>query len=349
LIAPSPNTLVSDVAINAFEIGVRVTWTSSPLAGCNLSLRSSLVSDGWYGVVADGKDATSGPVQTVSARIGDLMGGGNNFLNFDIYPGPSSMPFLELNGAGVMACDAVTGVVVEGNQFFAQSGSLSDWGILAVHGGSFEQPGFDIEGNDFGPLIRGGISLRGPVVVDRLLDNKFHDNGMLGWEPFPAAGLAIEGDATDAGSPVAVVRRARGNSFIDNDIGVTLSAQYILRRQDLGLVTDFGNAGDPGKNTFRCNSVPPLFADTSLGGQGSDVLVTFPVTQPASVTVPFEGNVWDHAPPTAIVAPWTTAEAGTDVDYVRDPDASPVGPTLDTANAQSTNMPSCSLGRVAGP
>jgi hypothetical protein len=347
---PSPNTLVSHVAIEGFELGIRVTWSPSSRAGCNLSLTSSLVSDGWYGVVADGKDGPSGPVQTVSARIGDLTpGGGNNFLNFDIYPGPSSMPFLELNGAGVMAGDAVTGVVVEGNSFYAQSGSLSDWGILAVHSGSFEQPGFDIEGNDFGPLIRGGIWLSGAVLVDRLLDNTFHQNGMVTGDPFPGVGIAIEGDATDAGSPVAVVRRARGNSFVGNDVGVALSAQYGLRRQDPDRVTDFGNAGDPGKNTFRCNSVPAQFADASVGGEGADVLVTFPVTQPPSVTVPFEGNTWDHAPPTAIVAPWASAKAGTDVDYSRDPDAGPAGPVLDTANARPMNMPPCTLGRVAGP
>jgi hypothetical protein len=344
---PSPNTLVSNVAISAFETGIRVTWTSSPLAGCNLSLTSSTVSDGAYGVLADGNDAPSGPVQPVSARIGDLMGGGNNFLNFDINSSP--LPLLELNGAGFMACDAVTGVVVEGNQFFAQSGSWSDWGIIAVHSGSFEKPGFDIEGNYFGPLIRGGVRLSGPVVVDRLLDNAFRANGMLAGFPSPATGIAVEGDAADGSSSVAVVRRARGNSFVGNDIGVTLSAQYSLRKQDPDLVTDFGNADDPGNNTFRCNSVPPGLAGGGNRDEGADVLVTFPVTLPANDTVPFEGNVWDHAPPTAIVAPLASAAPGTDVHYVRDPDAGPAGPTLDTANAQSPNMAPCTLGRVAGP
>jgi hypothetical protein len=340
---------VSHVQLERFEAGIRVTWSNPPLAGCNLALTSSTIESGWYGVVADGYDMPSGPVQAVSVRIGDLMGGGNDFVNLDIPASENPPPLLVLYGAGLMTCDAVTGVVVEGNHFFQQSGMLSDWGIYAVHSGSFESPGFDIEGNEFGPLTGGGMMLWGAVIADRLLDNSFHDNSMVPGYQYPATGINIHGDAADMPSPVAVVLRARGNTFFGNDVGVTIAARSSFLTQDPVMATDFGTAADPGHNTFRCNSVPPERALGGVGGPGADVFLSFPVGQPASVTVPFEGNAWDHAPPTTTVAPWANAAPGTDVYNVGDPTAGPVGPTLDTANATATDMPPCPAGRVAGP
>jgi hypothetical protein len=337
---PPPNTLVSHVEIYGFEVGVRVTWSGPPLSGCNLSLTSSSIHDGWFGVVADGNDSPGGPVQPVSVRLGDLMRGGNFFSNLDI---PSSSP-LAPNGAGLATCDAVTGVVVEGNHFFEQPGALSDWGIWAVHAGSYESPGFHIEGNDFGPLTTGGIGLWGPIIVDELLDNSIHDNSMVAGFHFEAAGMTLSGDplANNDFEPFAVIRRARGNAFFGNDLGLTIHSYYTLFTQSPGLETDFGTAADPGNNTFRCNAAP-----TSANiGPGSDVFIA--AAHDPAVTIPFEGNVWDHAPPTTVVAPYNTAPPGTDVSLVGSSGVAD-GPLLDTADASTASTPPCPPGRVAGP
>jgi hypothetical protein len=337
---PSPDTLVSHVDIHGFEVGVRVTWSGPPLSGCNLALTSSTIHDGWFGVVADGDDSASGPVQPVSVRLGDLMGGGNSFSNLDV---PSSSP-LAPNGAGLATCDAVTGVVVEGNHFFEQPGALSDLGIWAVHAGPYESPGFHIERNDFGPLTTGGIWLWGPVVIDELLDNSIHDNSMVAGFHFEAVGLSLSGDplANNNYEPFAVVRRARGNTFFGNDLGLTIHSYYTLFAQMPGLETDFGTAADPGNNTFRCNAVPASAND----GPGSDVFIA--AAPDPTVTIPFEGNVWDHAPATTVVGPYNAAPPGTDVSLVGSSGV-PDGPLLDTADASTASTPPCPPGRVAGP
>jgi hypothetical protein len=337
---PSPNTLVSYVTVTGYEVGVRVTWSGSPLSGCNLSLTSSVIQNGWYGVVADGDDSPTGPVQTVSVQVGDLMEHGNTFVNI----GVQTAGLLLFNGAAVATCDAVTGAVIAGNRFQQVNGQ-GDLGIWAVHTGSEEKPGFDIETNEFGPLTNTGVYLWGPVVVDKLLNNSFHDISM---PPMPAtskydfggAGLAISADVNDLTSPFPTVRRVRGNTFSGNDVGVMIRSFMTSVPNDPSLM-DFGTATDPGKNTFRCNSEPPGITAT---GQGADVFVYLMNFQvPANVVIPFEGNVWDHAPPTTAI--YSTGPArGTDVWIYPD------HPTLDTANATAdADAGACPAGRVPGP
>jgi hypothetical protein len=340
-VPPSPNTLVSQVAISGFEVGVRVTWSKSPLSGCNLSLTSSVVRDGSYGVVADGYELAGKPVQTVSARIGDLTGGGNQFINLDV----QSNGALRYAGSGLATGDAVTGVVVEGNHFFQENSRLCDSAIWAVPGSPSELPGFDIEGNDFGPLTNLGVELAGPVVVDRLIDNSFHDISMVG-RNWAGVGLAIGGELVETHLPFPVVRRARGNKFIGNDIGVAIrsNVNWATPLAQDGLSTDFGTAADPGNNIFRCNSTPPDLVAGNL--TGFDLFIQFSTPPPAGPPIPFEGNVWDHAPPTAIAAP--DAPAGADI-FLQTDGGAPPEPRLDVADAAAASIPACPNGRVAGP
>jgi hypothetical protein len=297
--------------------------------------------------VADGRAPVGVPVQTVSARIGDLMGGGNRFINLDIKTDPS----LILRGAGIATCDAVTGLVVEGNHFFFENPGpgLADIGIWAVPGSPSELPGFDIEGNEFGPLTNLGVSLAGPVIVDRLLDNNFHDISMVNGYGFPGVGLAVGGEVLlNTPLPIPVVRRARGNTFFGNDVGVVIRSYVRFApppAQD-GLSTDFGTAADPGKNTFRCNSTPPSLA--SGNGPGADVYDNFATPPSAGPPIPFEGNVWDHAPPTTTAIPAGPPQ-GTDLWLPADDGGAPRGPMLDVADASAASMPPCPAGRVAGP
>jgi hypothetical protein len=269
------------------------------------------------------------------------MGGGNSFVNLDI---PSSSS-LSLQGAGLVTCDAVTGVVVEGNRFFQQPGALGDCGILAIHSGPYELPGLDIEGNEFGPLSNLGVLLWGPVIADRVLDNDFHDISTYAlpmyWY-FAGVGLVVSSDVGNVASPFAVVRRARGNTFFANDIGVSIRSIF-TPLQDPSVMSDFGTAADPGKNTFRCNSEPPGFLGSGGWGPGADVFIYFQNTQAPGVAVPFEGNVWDHAPPTTLVGGNPTQEF--DVWVSGEPSGTPHGPTVDAANSSAASSPPCPSGR----
>jgi hypothetical protein len=343
---PSPNTLVSNVEIGAFEEGVRVTWSSSPLAGCNLSLTSSLVHDGWFGVVADGHEAdTTAARQTVSVQVGDLTAGdGNAFVNLGIPDGSASHGRLSLSGAGLATCDAVTGVVVEGNRFYQTSGE-GDLGVWAVHRGSYESPGFDIESNEFGPLTNGGVFLSVPIVVDRLLNNSFHDISMLPGYGFSAGALGLGGDIVNMPSLLPVVVRARGNTFFANDVGVTIRSwdSFPVVAWPASMIPDFGTATDPGNNTFRCNSA------AAIGLPGGDVYIDVRSALQPAVALPFEGNTWDHAPPTTTVGPYTSEAVGTDVFVLADDAGAPFGVVVDTADASAASTPPCPAGRVAGP
>jgi hypothetical protein len=341
---PSPNTLLSHVEITGFEVGVRVTWSGPPLSGCNLSLTSSTVENGWYGVVADGDDLVDGPAQTVSVQVGNLTGGGNRFVNLGI---PTSAPQdLLFGGAGLATCDAVTGVVVAGNHFLQQLGAQGDWGVLAIHNGSYESPGFHIEGNDLGPLTQGGVLLWGAVVVDQLLDNSVHDCSMVpGWG-WGAVGLAWGADEPGYPFPLSVVRRARGNSFVGNDIGVSIrSGAASIPPTPSNLSSDFGTAADPGQNTFRCNSVPSALG--TVQGSGDVFVLVESALQPP-VTIPFEGNVWDHAPPTMTIGSDLSPAPGMDIAIVGDAGAA-LPLSVDVADASAASMAVCPAGRGPGP
>jgi hypothetical protein len=294
-------------------------------------------------VVADGYELAGKPVQTVSARIGDLMGGGNQFINLDVQNNGA----LRYAGSGIATCDAVTGLVVEKNHFFQENSGLCDSAIWAVpgSGSSYELPGFDIEGNDFGPLTNLGVELSGPVVVDRLIDNSFHDISMVG-RNWAGVGLALGGELVETPLPFPVVRRARGNQFIGNDIGVAIRSNvtWATSLAQGGLSTDFGTAADPGNNTFRCNSTPPDQVVANL--TGFDLFIQFSTPPPAGPPIPFEGNVWDHAPPTGIAAP--DAPAGADI-FLQTDGGAPLEPMVDVADAAAASIPACPNGRVAGP
>ncbi len=97
------------------------------------------------------------------------------------------------------------------------------------------------------------------------------------------------------------MRQARGNSFVGNDIGISISGNPISAGSSPPRdAMDFGNAGDAGGNSFSCNS-------GALGG-GYDVWVH--PHGDSSATLSFEGNLWDFQPPSSGGA---GAPDGTDV------------------------------------
>jgi hypothetical protein len=111
------------------------------------------------------------------------------------------------------------------------------------------------------------------------------------------------------------------------------------------LQNDFGTAADPGSNTFRCNSAA---ATLQAVGPGGDVFANVGEPAGAGVVLSFEGNTWDHAPPsTAISAAATDPASGIDLFVFGG--AGFNGPTVDTAGADASSTPACPAGRVAGP
>jgi hypothetical protein len=92
------------------------------------------------------------------------------------------------------------------------------------------------------------------------------------------------------------------------------------------------------------------------GGSGGDVWVYMAGPMTAPVVVPFEGNLWDHAPPTTVVSGDVgTIPPGVDVFEYGLPSGADgggplqaVGGTLDTAGAMIASVP-CPTGRAPGP
>jgi hypothetical protein len=342
---PAPNTIIDSVAIVGFEASVRVTWSSSAgvLSGCNALVRSSILRDGAFGVVADGLFGGAGsPTQVVSVHVGDSAGGGNTLLNFDYSNNP-----IALGGSGLAIADAVTAAVVRGNKFAAEPGRTADFGIWALQQ-TYDAIGLDIEDNFFGPLANGGIALDGNVVVTRLLNNTIQGVTMenlpqYGWL---GVGLGIGVWGVD-GMPF--VETARNNSFVGNDIGVIFRSGSTSLPTDPSEQSDFGTASDPGGNSFHCNSTPgPSWSP------GGDLFVDVRLMQPPSVLLPFVGNVWDHAAPTTVIAgPDNAFPNGTDVyeygdDGGADGAAQPFEARIDVSGASTVAYP-CPSGRVPGP
>jgi hypothetical protein len=306
--AGTPNTILHDVTLSGFETGVRIAASSGPPSGCAMLITSCTIQNGSYGVYAEGSSLADGtPVQRVSVQLGDGTPAGANVLRQ--INGKGSFVY---NGAGLMLRNAVTGVAVLNNTF-----TDSDQGICALQGsGADTLGGFDIEQNDISRMGTGGIGISGPVVVDRLLSNNIHD--MMA----AACGLALQ-TYVDNGIPSTAfptVRRARGNTFFGNGMGIVIRDYEGLTvgpYVPLQSTIDFGSSADPGNNVLRCNS--------SLPGQG-DVVVNVPGGP--SRQLPFESNVWDHAPP-----------SGDDVL------PAPGSPQLDTAKASAATSPPCPPGR----
>jgi hypothetical protein len=76
--------------------------------------------------------------------------------------------------------------------------------------------------------------------------------------------------------------------------------------------------------------------------------VFFDFAYPESITIPFEGNVWDHVPPTMTIGPLSPAVRATDIYIVSD-GVTPPGPAIDAANASAASTPPCAAGHGDGP
>jgi hypothetical protein len=343
--APPPNTTIDRVTAQGFDAAVRVTWSQLPAgahSGCNARIVNSVLKDGWFGVIADGYGTNMFPVQRVSLRLGDSATDGNQLVNFH-FSGFGAV----LNGAGLVIDDAVTGAVIRGNTF-----TNADFGFWILQQ-DYDPIGFDIEDNTVGPVVYNeGIGLFGNVRVSSFVNNLVQGVSMhpvysqtLNWL---AVGLSLGRQGLPG---IPYIKLARNNTFVGNDVAVDIRSTTDPLPTDVSKQSDFGTAASPGGNVFRCNS-------GWEGTTGGDVFVEMSAPEPPSVpvpVVPFEGNSWDHVPPTTIVTDGgvLTVPRGLDV-YVygtrsgADGGWQPVGGAIDTADASIASI-ECPDGNVPCP
>jgi hypothetical protein len=341
---PTPNVTIGNVAIDGFEISIRVTWSSSPVSGCNALITGSDLASGRYGVVADGEsDENGNPQQFVSVALGDgTPDGGNNLRNFAV-DDPSSPVWLA--GAGFAIADAVLPAPVLGNHFFQDSTGTGQVGIYLQQQVPVANPSFDVENNDFGPLWNTGIQ-NGGGVIGELKGNVFHEISMPPTiDAFLASALSSGWD----GIAYTAVIHARNNTFFGNDIGVRIGGIRPGFQDEGALRDDFGTATDPGLNTFRCNGSTPSQQQAQIG-PGGDVFI-FSASVPPYPIIPFIGNTWDHAPASVFENHHVDGPNGMDVCLTGSTgaDGGYVGATVDTSYPSATQTPACPDGRLPGP
>jgi hypothetical protein len=211
----------------------------------------------------------------------------------------------------------------------------------------------DIEDNTFGPILNEGVGLFGNVAVARFVNNTVQGVSMGSLPQYGWAGIGLSlGMFGISGAPF--VAYARGNTFVGNDIAIDFRSSTQALSDDPALQSDFGTATDPGHNEFRCNSAPSNLV--ANGYPGGDVWMDLRVPAAAPVVVPFQGNAWDHEPPTLLfengsdTVPNGIDEMvyGTSADGGADGASVPVGGALDSRNATISPI-ACPGDSVPGP
>lgn len=311
--APAGQTQFDAVTIGpGYHAGVvATTSTSSSLTGCSVSIRSSTLTGAWMGVYATGEDAIRfyGPVVV---EMGGPDPSSGNIVSWMHAPNDYAGGAVLLSGVSGSFqyntfIDSRYGIYIAASPYVGLSGE--------VH--------FSIKHNSFERLTKGGALIGGATVrVDELSDNRFVGISHAVTDDPNAPALALS-------SELFALGKVRRNQFIGNDFGISLYAQPAG-----GTPADFGSAGDPGGNVFRCNS--------ALNGSGADFAILGTETAPDSNwagTVSMVGNAWDHAPPTRLSE---TIPNGCDIGTTRLPRM-----TFDLGGS-TLATPACPTDRVPG-
>ncbi len=279
---PAPTLVVDSVTIGpGFGTGLVATNTAAVNNACNLLLTRSTLTGNGFGAWVVGGGFGTGSTAPIAAQIGDLSGGGNRFVK----------NMVSGSGYGLVVWDTSSPVRVYGNTF-----DQDDYGMaLGQH------PLFDttikvvdyinVQQNVFQNLNIMGISLGASAIIDQLIGNTFSNISGANFGS-AAAAYAIQltgpGNGSSGINPYRTeILHARGNQFIGNDIAIGILGNPPIDVAN-PLLTDFGTAADPGKNVFRCNSMPSPAANP-----GGDLFITSGAR--GAGTLSFAGNAWDHA------------------------------------------------------
>jgi hypothetical protein len=246
---------------------VATTSTTGSVTGCSLSIRASTLTGGWEGVRAIGYQDWPA-FGLVALEMGGSDPASGNTISW--MQGPTATPGGALLLGGVSAS-------------FQYNTFIDSWYGIYVVDPSYaldaELYHFTLKHNSFERLARGAY-FAGPVRVDELSDNRF-----IGITRAPSEDPSNQAFALAFASYIlqAQLGKVRRNQFIGNDGGISFVASY----RTGSLPTDFGTAGDPGGNVFRCNS--------ALQGVGVDIYV---YGADGTSALSMVGNAWDHAPAT---------------------------------------------------
>jgi hypothetical protein len=268
----------------------------------------STVTGAFNGVVANGYRSGASAPRQVAVQIG-TADKGNVFTALSSANSDSAGLLLQARVAGYIFNntfeDSPEGIRIE---------QQSDPGV-ATHP-------FVINGNTFTRLSHVGLTVFGDAPVVDLSDNSFVSNNSAANASYGAAiGLWAYGNnvSRDYGAYMPI-RKARRNTFYANDVGIRFTSNVVIDN-NVGDILDFGTAGDPGGNVFRCNS--------SESHRGADVEIYLNPRNP----IAFAGNTWDHFPPA--VDRDTIFVDGT--DYVVDSQLAPI--TTDGGLSDGTPCP----------
>jgi hypothetical protein len=320
------NTQLDRVVIGSlYDNGLFVTTSMLPEpSGCNIQMTRSSIRNSHRGIHAVGCEGVDhgAPVPHplyVGIDLGDgTMEGGNSFVQMT-YP-INGVP----DGADMLLRECIDHVRSRYDTYRDSDAGIYTW--QPAHGGQMTCK-LTFEHDTFEALKFYGLWLQGGALeFTSMTDNVFRGIGSAFDYGYPCAAIIL--DHGDDPAPYFPHGKWRRNQFIGNDAAVHFRKAPIDFTAAT-LMTDFGTAADPGGNVFACNSSP-------TGKINGDIVVY--ALANGAVALPFEGNAWDHAPPTT--AAQSVATNGTDFLL---PDSQAPNPTTTGATAAGIT---CPAGRV---
>jgi hypothetical protein len=319
------NTQLDQVVIRSFyDNGLFVTTSMLPeRSGCNIRMTRSSISNSHWGIHAVGCEGFDhgAPVPNpvyVGIDLGDgTMEGGNSFVQMTYSLGGSP------DGAVMVLRECVDHVRSRYDVYRDSDAGIYNW--QPAHGGQMTCK-LTFEHDTFEALKVYGLWFQGGALeFTSITDNVFRGIGSAYDFGYPCAAVLL--DVGDDPAPYFPHGKWRRNQFIGNDAAVYFR-KGLVDLTAATRITDFGTATDPGGNVFACNSSP-------TGKINGDIVVD---AVASGVALPFEGNAWDHVPPTR--ATRSSAANGTDLLI---PDM--LAPNPNTTGATEAGI-TCPAGRV---
>ena len=272
----APNTFVADTVIGpGFNVGLQLSARLASRSSGNVRIENTLFMGGWASIYADGCGAAAPWV----------------FGNIEIRRSTFSGQSRHVDGfGGGMEVHGCVSLDIRETTF-----RDSAWGLL--HRDDVQDPSLRSRtrylSNTFTRLLSFGLYVD-RSQVDELSGNTF--SSIVTDSAARANALVIQDGS---------IARARNNSFLGNDAAVLIYPSWELNATH---VYDFGTAGDPGNNDFRCNSAR---LSSVVAYTGFDVAIDGPAS---GWNFPLYGNRWDHAPPHFLASPDAVGGAPSSVD-----------------------------------